>query len=246
MNVRFLGVGGAFDPEHGNSAAVVETGDETFTLIDCGGTTFLNLKRSGWVNRVTHVLITHMHDDHIGSLGSFIFYCTYMQSRKLELVYPPGLREPLHQLLAQQYTAGPISDRVTLRELSGNYTEPECRIGATQVEFLDTTGYHQPGMPSFGYLFRQEDRVIAYSGDIGDPDCLFLALEKRGIREATVFHDIIFVQMRNGPHAWYRDVEPHLDRWTIRGYHNNPGEKPSDCRIVLVAEDPEFCPQLPI
>ncbi len=248
MNLRFLGVGGAFDPEFGSSSALVESGADTLTLIDCGCTTYLDLRRTGMVDRVTHVLITHMHDDHVGSLGSLIYHHYYINGRKLELVYPSALHQPLLTLLGQQHTSGPVAERVELREMDAESSHDSRRIGEMHVDWLETTDRHQKGMPSFAYLLSREgetsprNNLIVYSGDLGDPDFLFHHLEERGLTGATVFHDVFFPDIRNEVHPSYKDLERHLDRWIIRGYHNNPTKKPPDCQIRLVWEDPEYAP----
>lgn len=245
MKFRFLGVGGAFEPQFGNSAALLDTGKDTLLLLDCGGTTFCRLKELDLAAKVTHILVTHLHDDHVGSLGSLMFYRYYVQSCPMELLCPPQLEAPLRNLLRQQYTAGPLEERVVIRRLEGEPSDPSRLVGTARIDFIDTTGQHQPDMPTCAYLIELPGELIAYSGDLGNPDLLFRELEARQLNPTVVFHDVIFQEMHDGPHAWYKDVEQYIDRYNIRGYHNNPTEKPRDCRLKLAWEDGRYTPERP-
>src|SRR6476620_12731134 len=104
MKIRFLGIGGAFIPEFGSSSAVVETGAGTLTLIDAGCSTYADLRRTGLIETITDIVVTHLHDDHVGSLGSIINHRYHVSKRPVKLHYPSWLREPLITLLTLQRT----------------------------------------------------------------------------------------------------------------------------------------------
>src|SRR4030095_1587723 len=67
MLLQFLGTGGAFNPEYGNSAALIRCNGKSI-LIDCGFTVFAKLKEFNLFNQIDYILITHLHNDHTGSL----------------------------------------------------------------------------------------------------------------------------------------------------------------------------------
>lgn len=235
MQVRFLGVGGAFNPDFGNSSAVVEAADGSVVLIDCGCSVYAGLCRTGYIDRITHIVLTHLHDDHVGSLGSVIFHCHYVRGRQVEVLYPPALDGPLRTLFGLQ--ANDIGKVTTLRRID----EPQgSAVGSVRMKWIDTTGLHSPGMPTFGYILREGEETIAYSGDLGDPHVMFHTLEDRGVKTATVFHDMAFERLSN--HAYYKDLEKHLGRWDLYGYHNDPRLAPADNRVPLVANTTEFWP----
>lgn len=244
MNIRFLGTGGAFDPEYGSSAAVLDAGNDQYILIDAGCTTYLDLKRSNWLERITHVVITHLHDDHVGSLGSILNHRKHMSDRVLTLLMPPGLRDPLVHLLGLQKTSGPVESMATLQDLADGAADASRHIGETWVDFVDTSGRHQENMPSYAYIFRRGDDSIAYSGDLADGDVVFRELESRGLRNAMVCHDATFEPRASRAHTYYEVLEAHReDGWNIRAYHHDPSRKPAACRLTLVTEDPEIAPQ---
>ena len=232
MKISFLGVGGAFLPECGSSAAVVDTGAGTCTLIDAGCSTYGDLCRRGLIEQITHILITHLHDDHVGSLGSIINHRYHLSKAPVQLLFPAWLREPLLTLLRLQRTNHPVENYVELRELNG-----ANEIGETRVQCVDTSNLHQLNMPSSGYVFRDRNSTLAYSGDVADADVLFNAIATEDKGTTVVYHDVSFDEKSHGSHVHYKELDKHLDAgWNIRGYHNNPATKPSDCRITLVAE----------
>jgi ribonuclease BN (tRNA processing enzyme) len=80
--LNFIGIGSAFNTALGNNGAFVKSSDDKkLFLIDCGEVTFDRLKKFGVLDGVEeiHLLITHFHPDHVGSLGSLAFYMFYSQ-----------------------------------------------------------------------------------------------------------------------------------------------------------------------
>lgn len=82
MELNFLGRGNCFNTEQGNNSAYLLDSTKTkMLLFDCGGSVFKKIKPIlNIYTSINHVMvyITHLHDDHIGSLGSLIFYCKYI------------------------------------------------------------------------------------------------------------------------------------------------------------------------
>src|SRR2546423_1333761 len=101
MEIRFLGTGGVFDWQHGNSAALIRRRSETF-LIDCGPTVYAKLCSTGTVDEIDHILLTHLHGDHVGSLSAVVLHMNLRASekRRASILYPTEeFREDLIALL---------------------------------------------------------------------------------------------------------------------------------------------------
>ena len=88
--LHFIGRGSCFNTKEGsNSAFFVDGGN--LVLIDCGESTFSDLmkfdKAADLFKNITkiHVLITHYHSDHVGSLPSLIYYATYVLHIHIEI-----------------------------------------------------------------------------------------------------------------------------------------------------------------
>lgn len=72
--LKFLGRGSGYNTKEGNTAAYLKK-EETLLLIDCGESVFKTIVDNNLIEGIEHihVLITHMHSEHVGSLASFIF-----------------------------------------------------------------------------------------------------------------------------------------------------------------------------
>lgn len=224
MEIRFLGTGGAFQVEMGNSAALVGL-EQGNLLMDCGHSVFPSLVRTGLINEVDAVLITHFHDDHVGSLSSLILYYQIVLNKgKLTLLSPnQEFEDELRKFLTFSLIDPDL--RVNFQSLD---TWPS-------VSAIDTTGLHVAGMPSYAYAISEKGSSIAYSGDLGQPEPFFSALERLNLPDLRVFHEVCFVNY-GVAHTLYTELETYMDRFTIYGYHCDHRQKPDDLRLPLVAE----------
>lgn len=230
MEIKFLGTGGAFDYEYGNSSAWVVRGG-AHILIDCGNTTYAALRQAGVADRIDYMLITHFHDDHVGSLCTTILHHKFLRqpTRKAHILVPNWeFRDQLYEFIRfglinpEEYVSFSLID-----EMSG-------------LTAIDTFGLHVPGMQSYGYLFEDEDEILAYSGDLGDPDIVFEHLRRASdAKPKRVFHEISF-DRSDGIHTYYQDLFPRLGHYPLWGYHIDPRQNPPDNRIPLVADQPEL------
>lgn len=158
--LKFIGIGSAFNTKLGNTSAYIKE-NSCLLLIDCGELTFdriLNMNLLDNVNEV-HISVTHTHPDHIGSLGSFIFYCYYIKKIKpvfhaansyfIELLINMGITEE-HCYLYNCEFNGQVADIKTLN---------------LQILFVPTK--HVKEIVSFGILILNlNTRESAYySGD---------------------------------------------------------------------------------
>lgn len=79
--LKFIGTGSAFNTELGNTSAYIKQ-DKTLFVIDTGATTFARAKEISLFEEIenVYIIITHMHTDHVGSLGNFIEYLTIFKN----------------------------------------------------------------------------------------------------------------------------------------------------------------------
>lgn len=88
-DLKFLGKGSAFNEKELNTSAYLIKEDNLF-LIDCGATVFHEIQKKKLLDGINHVyvLLTHLHADHAGSLGTLIHYCKYSLDIDINIIYP--------------------------------------------------------------------------------------------------------------------------------------------------------------
>lgn len=92
MRIKQLGNGGAFNFDQTNSSFIIESFNNTI-LFDCGYNVFSKLRELNYTSKIDTVFISHMDDDHIGSLKSLIYYRYFIDKKKTSIlcgeeVYP--------------------------------------------------------------------------------------------------------------------------------------------------------------
>lgn len=226
--IKFVGTGGAFDTRLTNSSAIVHLHGRHL-LVDCGHSVFPRLVETGAIHEIDGVLLTHLHDDHVGSLSSLILYLMLALQQGPTKVYVPtrAFQAQLSAMLS--HSLGDVEARVDFRpidELEG-------------VVAIDTFGKHVPWMQTWAFAFTDGRRAIVYSGDNGDADYLLSEIERLQLPAPTVFHDVFFL-FRITPHAYYHDLMALQGRVPIYGYHCDHAAAPADNTLPLVGNFPEL------
>jgi ribonuclease BN (tRNA processing enzyme) len=149
--LKFIGRGSCGNIKEGNNSAYIKRG-EHLMLIDCGRNIYDRIKQSKLLKDIKHVhiLITHFHDDHVGSLGSLIFHLRY----ELNII-PEIYFEDRNYLIKYLANIG-VLEHIT-------YTcMPSRRIDEMNIEFnaIETDHYaiFRPDYNSC-YSFNQDDTV---------------------------------------------------------------------------------------
>ena len=228
MKIKFVGTGGAFDYYYRNSAAIVSINNKNI-LVDAGNSIYFTLREKLALEGIDGILITHFHDDHVGSLASIVLHHKHFFNKmdRMPLYYPDeNFKNQLIRFLS--FSLQSPEEYINFKPISD----------LTGVSYLDTFGKHVEGMQTYSYFFEEGEDTIAYSGDLGDADILFEEIKRRKMNKPTVFHEIFFSEIPS--HAYYKALEKHLDEFKIFGYHCNASAVPPDCKIPLVVNQPEF------
>lgn len=155
MNLNFLGKGSAFYPLYGNTGAYMRFKDQLY-LLDCGETAFDTLYRREDLDTISHiyVLLTHLHADHVGSLGTLISYYYCLHGIQVTVIHP----EPtIIQLLTLE--------GITPKGYHYLQTLPENKAGITAVPIPVK---HAEDMKCYGYILSDGRECIYYSGDAAE------------------------------------------------------------------------------
>lgn len=151
MELQFLGFGAAYYPVFGNTAAYF-TWQQDFYLIDCGEDVFGKIYQlpEYWNASRIFVILTHMHSDHVGSLGSLISYTEHFYQKQVVVLYPDGA--------LQQYLKLSGIGKEHYRQITDGVQEEGILIEPVPV-------YHDPSMGCYGYFITAGEKRIYYSGD---------------------------------------------------------------------------------
>lgn len=179
MELRFWGIGSAYNPLYKNTNAFLPIGD-CLLMFDCGESTFETLYSKGFLDEynIFIVAITHFHSDHVGSLGSFISYCHCQLHKHVYLVYPN--RDILKFLL---FTGVP--------DTMYTYLSPDEVLPCKDLALTAVEVNHDPLINCFGYLVRVNGKQFFFGGDSAaiPADILQLLLDGK---IDTIYQDITY------------------------------------------------------
>ena len=154
--LKFLGRGAGFLPSEGNTSAYLKHGTILY-LFDCGETVFSKLLEKNILDGVTeiHVFITHLHSDHIGSLGTLLLYCQFKLTIKMSVYsYSDNLDTILRSQEITNYTFINLKD----------HRQYEYLIVNNDFSILYNLTYHA-GVLAVSYTFYHNGDIVFYSGD---------------------------------------------------------------------------------
>lgn len=158
MNLTFLGSGACFYPALHNTSAYFVF-ENNLILLDCGETVYEQLLEREDLDKYDqiYVIITHLHADHVGSLGSLLSYCSCILKRRIHVIYP------------QTEICNLLSLMGIVKEFY-NYKQ-EFLHAVEGLDIVPVQVSHASDMKCYGYEIRCRDWHIYYSGDAaGIPD----------------------------------------------------------------------------
>ena len=171
MEIRFLGIGSAYNTAWGNNNAYFRRGED-LCLLDCGEASFHALRRRGFLEDCRGkiiVLLTHCHADHAGSLASLCSYGYYKLGKKIHVVHPDKRIVSLLGLMG-------------IPEDQFHYHEAlEDLLPGITAQALPVI--HVADIPCYGYLLCENGAYIYYSGDAGSIPDRVLELLRQGALE---------------------------------------------------------------
>ena len=230
MPIKFLGTGGAFEPTFGNSAAIVEFQGKNL-LLDAGFTVYPKLVELNLWRKLDYILLTHLHNDHCGSLANILLHCFfYGQGKRPVILYQTEAfkQQILNFLNFQLKDATVYADFKPCSDIPG-------------LTYLDTYNRHSAGFQTYSFILEEAGERMVYSGDLRDCQFLFDYLATLPERTTTVYHDISFNPENKG-HAFYQDLRFFQRKYpSLFGYHCDPTQPPPDNTIPLVFHQPGLC-----
>jgi len=145
--LRFLGIDTGFGLS--NTAAYIIR-NNNLLLIDCGNTVFSKLFKmdtdSKFLNNKNkiEVIITHMHDDHVGSLSMLVLYCYHQLGKKITIY------TKCESLTKRLQIAGVPLEAFEIKE-------------SDEITFIKTD--HAQELDCYGFTMMVDNKRIVYTGD---------------------------------------------------------------------------------
>ena len=189
MKLKFLGKDSGFGDN--NNSAYVEI-DNTLFLIDCGFSVFNIVKKKFDFSKYKDIkiIVTHLHNDHAGSLSQVILYIWNIYHKPVTVI---SSCENISQYL--EITG-------TMKESYSIENSDEC------VEFIKTL--HVPEIDSYGFLFKFKNEKILYTGDT----CTIEPFEKYFDDISELYID---VSTKGGVHLKINEIMPKLLELKAKG-----------------------------
>ena len=162
--LTFLGKDSGFG-EHNNSAYIED--NNKLIIIDCGFTVFEQLKNKFDFNKYSNIeiIITHLHNDHAGSLSQIILYLWFIYNKKVT-IYSKCER---------------IRDYL---EITGTPKESyEIKNESENITFMKTN--HVQYLDAYGFKLVKDKNII-YTGDTNTLNPFLPHIENEKIDELYV------------------------------------------------------------
>lgn len=197
--LKFIGKGSAFNTKLGNTSAYIKK-EKSIILIDCGGTVFHDLKTKGVLENceTLHIIITHTHPDHVGSLGDLIFYSHYIKGIKPKIYFPH--KKTIEDMLAY---VGVSKEFYDVESRYVNWIKDK-EFGNVDLEFSNNK--HVVEIPSYGFLIKINGEKYYYSGDTNEVNSEAIKLLERN-KKAIVYHEVSSLDIEKSPHTNIKSLE---------------------------------------
>lgn len=163
FKLKPLGFGSAFNSqEYGNNSWYFIEDKEVF-MIDCGSTVFNTFRAKGLDEyKEVSVIITHMHTDHVGSLGTLIEWMYYVKGVKVNILSHNTLKRDLFDYLL----ISGIEESMFNLEVT---PYGKGYINKDNIEVIFEEVKHVPQIKTYSItLIRNDTEMIIYSGDTTD------------------------------------------------------------------------------
>ncbi|WP_326513923.1 MBL fold metallo-hydrolase [Clostridium intestinale] len=176
--LKFLGRGSGYHFTEANTSAYIKE-NKTLLLIDCGETVFKKILEKDLMDGVkeVHILITHMHSDHVGSLAGFIGFC-YWKYKIISKVYFKE-KEKIKVFL----------ELLGLKENESFsvYNPDGIRIESLNLEINSILTKHVKSVNAYSYILDfDKSNSIFYSGDTSETNIDVITFLKNG---NLIYHD---------------------------------------------------------
>lgn len=168
--LKFIGIGSCFNTQLGNTSAYYKE-NKSLLIIDCGESIFSKILEQNLLKDVknVYIAITHTHSDHVGSLGSFVFYLNYIKGIIPKIITTIQQKKTINEYLALSGVAQTEYDLIKGNEL-GCFSKLE--------KIVMNRANHTDRLTSYAIELYFKDNTIYYVGDNNDSNYIKSIVEK--------------------------------------------------------------------
>ena len=231
--VEVIGDGGAFDVDKTNSSFLINGS----ILFDCGYNVFQRLKEidnseEGFISNIETVIVSHLDDDHVGSLKSLLYYRYFILGKHTTVIisendahFLDGINK---EMKGSRFVSADIVSKIGSDDASVSYF-----VSKYGLRPVFTKCVHH--IDAFGIiLYDSRGGSVAISGDTKANSAFEDEVRKAwGVgnvvgKKALVFHDFSYFDAPSRQvHACESDVRIEYSedfREKMILYHNNKAE----------------------
>ena len=227
IKIKQLGNGGAFDYKLTNSSFLIETKEESYFLFDCGHSVYAELRKQDEakeidLNKLKYIYISHMDDDHIGSLKTLIYYMFFILKKRVHIIAYGAVFKELKTYLSD--IDGIVENEVKIKDSLFNMLEIPSAEYLVLDSFNIKATFTNHFKPCFGLKFKLKDKsYFIISGDTKAYHGLIPELRDMNLKFA--FHDFSNWNCKSSQvHCCEEDYNSIYDasiRLKIIKYHNS-------------------------
>ncbi len=153
MKLCFLGTGAMVPTKQRNVSSVLLEYEGEFLLFDCGEGTQRQMNLAGYNRtKVSRVLITHWHGDHVsGLIGLIQTIGNIPEPGTLQIIGPIGTKQHMHHLVR----AMSFDHRLTLDIVEVEGVKPEVVVDEKRYTISAAAVEH--GIPCLAFAFKEKD-----------------------------------------------------------------------------------------
>ena len=159
-SILFIGTSAAVPSVLRGFSCIGLMNDEESVLLDCGDGSIRNLLRYGVdTTRISNILISHYHSDHLSGLTQLIETMGIRKRKSdLNIFGPPGLKEYVATVRKITNVASKRTFEVKMTELEPNQ---KFSFGNNRIETfpMDHT------VPCIGYRIEFAGKIVSFTGD---------------------------------------------------------------------------------
>lgn len=201
--LKFIGTGSAFNTQMTNTSAYIKDG-KNLLIIDSGETAFARMKELNIFDGVknVYIAITHMHSDHIGSLGTLVAYLRiYKDIVPTFIITNEESAETQENAIINYLTLVGIEED----EYDFSYGDmmEDALSGLSKVEMVEIN--HSSHLTSYAVELYFNDKTIYFTGDHNDKEYM-TEIAKKLKPEDVVYTDCTNQEYKGRVHISIKEL----------------------------------------